>query len=74
MIEKNTILICGRLGKNPDLKYTKKQEAICTLAVAEQISGEEKPRWHKVIVWGKQAESCSVMLKKSKFTWCKLKK
>ena len=64
MIQKNTILICGRLGKNPELKYTKNQEAVCVFTVAENIDQQDKPNWHRVIVWGRQAESCSVHLKK----------
>ena len=59
-----SILIHGRLGQNPDLRYTKKQEPVCIFSVAENITGEETPRWHRVVVWGKQAELCSVHLDK----------
>lgn len=58
------ILIYGRVGKEPELKYTRKLEPVCHLTVAENIQDQEKPNWHKVIVWGKQAETCQVMLKK----------
>ena len=58
------ILFYGRLGKKPELKYTQKQEPVCYLAVAEQIEGKEKPTWHKVVVWGKQAEQCNLFLEK----------
>lgn len=58
------VIFYGHLGKEPELKYTRNQKAICHLAVVERIEGEEKPIWHKVIVWGKQAESCQVLLKK----------
>lgn len=64
MNEQNKTLIYGRLGKNPELKYSLKQEPICFLAIAEQLDGEEKTKWHNVVVWGKQAEQCSVYLKK----------
>ena len=63
MSEKKHILIHGRLGKNPDLSYTKKLEPVCELVLTESIEGQEKPQWHKVIVWGKQAEICTVHLK-----------
>lgn len=56
-------LIFGRLGKNPELRYTRKQEPVCYFTLAEKTN-EEKTIWHKVIVWGKQAEHCSVFLKK----------
>ena len=58
------VLIHGRLGQNPDLRYTKKQEPVCIFSVAENISDEESPRWHRVVVWGRQAELCSTQLDK----------
>lgn len=64
MDNQRQILIFGRLGKEPELKYTPKQTPVCNLDVAEDVDGQEKPNWHKVIVWGKQAELCKVMLKK----------
>ena len=60
----NHILVHGHLGQNPDLRYTKKQEPVCVFSVAENIASECGPVWHKVVVWGRQAEHCSVMLKK----------
>jgi len=63
-LKEHSILIHGRLGQNPDLRYTKKQEPICIFSVAENIPGTTDPKWHRIVVWGKQAESCSVMLKK----------
>lgn len=64
MTQQKQILIFGRLGKNPELRYTLKQEPVCHLAVAEQIEGQETAQWHKVIVWGKQAEQCNLFLRK----------
>ncbi len=64
MNSQKQILIYGRLGKEPELKYTPKQTPVCHLAIAEDVEGQEKPNWHKVIVWGKQAETCKVMLQK----------
>jgi len=58
------VLFIGRLGQNPELRYTKQQEAVCRLNVAVAIEGSEKPCWHKVVVWGKQAELCQVFLSK----------
>ncbi|MFP5386978.1 MAG: single-stranded DNA-binding protein [Bacteriovoracia bacterium] len=56
-------IIFGRLGKNPELRYTQKQEPVCNFTLAEQVK-EEKTIWHKVIIWGKQAEHCNLYLKK----------
>ncbi|MBG59511.1 MAG: hypothetical protein CMJ16_03535 [Peredibacter sp.] len=64
MNNRKKIIIMGRLGKNPSLLYTRKQEPVCYLSVAENIEGQNLPHWHKVIIWGKQAEHCNLYLKK----------
>ena len=64
MNHSNQITIYGRLGQNPELRYTKKQEVICTFSVAENIEGQEKPNWHKIVIWGKEAEHWAANLKK----------
>jgi single-strand DNA-binding protein len=69
MSDQKRILIMGRLGSNPELAYTKKQEPVCNLNIAERIEGSEKPRWHRVIVWGKQAEQCKVHLQKGQLVF-----
>jgi single-strand DNA-binding protein len=63
MNEVNRVLLAGRLGQNPDLKYTKKGEAICIFSIAENVAGIDQPRWHKVVSWGKLAEASSVHLR-----------
>ncbi len=60
----NRILIYGRVGQRPELRYTAKHEAVCNFSVAESIPGSEAPKWHKVVVWGRQAELCSAQLNK----------
>ena len=62
--EYNTFI--GRLGKNPDLRYTPKKEAVCYLSVAVDKTDSDKPDWKRVIVWGKQAELCNLYLAKGK--------
>ncbi|MDH5582076.1 MAG: single-stranded DNA-binding protein [Bdellovibrionales bacterium] len=59
-------LFVGRLGKEPDLRYTKNQKAVCHLSVATTDGEEKKTIWNKVVVWGKQAELCTLYLKKGK--------
>jgi single-strand DNA-binding protein len=60
------VLFLGRLGKNPELRYTPMQEPVCRLNVAVTTEGAEKPCWYIVVVWGKQAELCQVFLEKGK--------
>ena len=65
-MDKQYELYFGRLGKNPDLRYTPKQKAVCYLSLAINKINQEKPEWKRIIVWGKQAELCSLYLKKGK--------
>ncbi|MEX0799518.1 MAG: single-stranded DNA-binding protein [Bacteriovoracaceae bacterium] len=64
MKNEKTELFMGRLGKNPQLKYTQTQKPVCHFSVAVNKDDEERPTWHKVVVWGKQAELASQYLKK----------
>lgn len=57
-------IIYGRLGKDPEMKYTASGAAIANLSVAtsetwnDKQTGErqEKTEWHKVVVFGQSAE------------------
>ncbi|PIP93478.1 MAG: hypothetical protein COW00_14670 [Bdellovibrio sp. CG12_big_fil_rev_8_21_14_0_65_39_13] len=69
MNEQNKVIICGRLGKDPVLKYTVKQEAVCSFTIAENVEGEDKANWHQVVAWGKQAEQCHVHLRIGHFVF-----
>ena len=54
----------GRLGKSPELKYTKEGTAVCYLSVAINYENNPTPRWQQVVIWGKQAEDANLRLKK----------
>lgn len=56
----------GRLGKNPDLRYTAKSEPVCYLSVAVDSLNDAQTDWKRVVVWGKQAELCNLYLTKGK--------
>jgi len=69
----NKVILLGRLGQEPELKYTPGSSAVCnfTLATTENWTDkkgqkQEKTEWHKVVVWGKLAEICNMHLKKGK--------
>ena len=63
MENKKLELICGRLGSDPKLAYTKKQEAVCEFSIA--LNNESNTAiWRKIVVFGKLAELCKVHLKK----------
>lgn len=66
MTNPSSKLFLGRLGKEPDLRYTKERKPVCILSVATINETEQKTDWHRVVVWGKQAELCNLYLKKGK--------
>ena len=67
----NKVIVLGRLGQNPELKYIPSGQAVCQLSVATSESYkdrneqmQERTDWHRVQVWGKMAENCAKYLKK----------
>ncbi len=71
MINKVTLL--GRLGKDPETRYTGSGMAVANFSLAtsekrKDDNGEfvEKTEWHNIVVWGKQAENCQQYLTKGR--------
>ena len=70
----NKVIILGRLGQDPEVRYTPSGQAVANFSVAtsdvwlDKQSGEKQERteWHKIVVWGKLAELCRDYLKKGK--------
>jgi single-strand DNA-binding protein len=62
----NIVILTGRLGKDPELRYTPKGVAYCrfTLATTERYSGQTKTLWNDIVAWGKLAEICGKHLSK----------
>ncbi len=69
----NKVLLIGNLGAEPELSYTQSSQAILKLRLATNESftnkaGErqERTEWHRIVVWGKQAEIAREHLAKGK--------
>lgn len=70
----NKVILVGNLGRDAELKYTANGSAVATLNMAttdtwkDKASGEKKEstEWHRVILWGKTAESLHQYLVKGK--------
>lgn len=67
----NKVILVGRLGRDPETRYTGGGQAVCNFSLAtdetyKDRSGERQKRteWHKIVVWGKQAEIAQQYLKK----------
>ena len=69
----NKVILVGNLGRDPELRYTPGGMAVANINIATNEmwtdkSGEKKERteWHRVVVWGKQAEVLNTYLKKGR--------
>jgi single-strand DNA-binding protein len=67
----NKVILVGRLGRDPETRYTGGGQAVANFSLATDESykdknGERQKRteWHKIVVWGKQAEIAQQYLKK----------
>lgn len=72
----NSVNLIGRLVRDPELKYTQSQQAVCifTLAVDKKMSREKRQEavdnnrptadFPRITVWGAQAENVSRYLSK----------
>lgn len=69
----NKAILVGNLGRDPELRHTPNGQAVVnfTLATSESWtdkSGErqERTEWHRIVVWGRQAEMCAQYLSKGR--------
>ena len=69
----NKVILVGNLGRDAELRYTPGGAAVATINMAttevwNDKSGQrqEKTEWHRVILWGKSAESLTEYLTKGK--------
>jgi single-strand DNA-binding protein len=72
----NKVILIGRLGKDPEVRYTPDGTMITNfnLATDEQWkdkNGEkvQKTEWHRIVVFGKLAEICGNYLVKGKLVF-----
>ncbi|HEX7137970.1 MAG TPA: single-stranded DNA-binding protein [Vicinamibacterales bacterium] len=69
----NKVILVGNLGRDAELRYTPGGAAVATINMAttevwNDKSGQrqEKTEWHRVVLWGKSAESLTEYLTKGK--------
>jgi single-strand DNA-binding protein len=68
----NKVILVGNLGRDAELRYTAKGTAVSTLSIAttdpysKDKEGKPLTEWHRVVVWGKTAESLQEYLLKGK--------
>lgn len=69
----NKVMLVGNLGRDAELRYTAGGAAVASLSLATSESWlnknkerQEKTEWHRIVLWGKTAESLSEYLTKGK--------
>jgi single-strand DNA-binding protein len=67
----NKAMLIGRLGADPEVRYTQSNTAVATLNIAtnerfKDSNGEwrERTEWHRVVAWGRLAEIVQQYVKK----------
>ena len=70
----NKVILIGNLGSDPEVRYLPSGAAVgnFNIATTEKWTGKdgkpggEKTEWHRIVVFGKQAENCKQYLSKGR--------
>ena len=66
----NRVIISGNLGQKPEVRQANSGTAVCNFSIATNDrvkKGDEwvdDTQWHRIVVFGKQAENCEKYLDK----------
>lgn len=73
MASVNKVILVGNLGADPEKRYTGSGGAVCNLRIAttevwKDKAGQKQERteWHRIVVFGQQAENCAKYLSKGR--------
>lgn len=68
----NRVMLIGRLGADPELRYTQDEVPVVNFRLATDTpikrgdQWESETEWHKIVAWRRLAEICSEYLKKGR--------
>ena len=69
----NKVFLIGRLTRNPELRHTTNNKAVCTFGLAtnrarttETGEKQEEADFHRIVAWDKLAEVCHQYLRKGR--------
>jgi len=72
----NKVILVGRLGKDPEVKYTQGGTPVARFSLAtdetwKDQGGEKQQRteWHNIVAWSKLAEICGQYLTKGRLIY-----
>ncbi|HPQ81550.1 MAG TPA: single-stranded DNA-binding protein [bacterium] len=73
MASVNKVILIGNLGADPDMRVTGGGQKVANFNIAtterwNDKSGQkqEKTEWHRIVVWGPQADNCAQYLSKGR--------
>jgi single-strand DNA-binding protein len=73
----NKVLLIGRLGESPEMKYTQSGIPFTKFSLATSAqwkdnegNNQERTEWHNIVAWRKLAEICAEYLKKGSKIYC----
>jgi single-strand DNA-binding protein len=69
----NKVLLIGNLGSDPEIRTTSSGQSVCNYSLAtsrrwnnREGQAQEETEWHRIVVWGRQAETCKEFLSKGR--------
>jgi len=69
----NKVILIGNLGSDPEVRFLPSGQPVANfnIATTEKWTGKdgspgERTEWHRIVVFGKQAENCKEYLKKGR--------
>ena len=73
MASVNKVILIGNLGADPEKRVTGSGQVVTNFNIAtterwNDKSGQKQERteWHRIVVWGQQAENCATYLNKGR--------
>ena len=71
MANLNKVMLIGRLGQDPEIRYTQSGSAVANTTIAtndywtdKQGEKQERTEWHSLVLWGRLADLAQSYLKK----------
>ena len=69
----NKVILIGRLGADPEVRYTSDGTAVATFRIAtnerwtnQKGEKEERTEWHRIVAWRRLGEICGEYLSKGR--------
>ena len=72
----NKVMLIGRLGRDPEIRYTNSGSAVANFSIAttdtwkdKQGQKQERTEWHNIVAWARLADFAQNYLKKGKLIY-----